>query len=112
VLAAAFGGVAAGPDALPKAELVVNATSAGLDGRSSPLPPKARFNRGALAYDLVYKPKLTPFLKKAKAAGARTAGGSGMLVLQAAEAWRIWFREPLPPAALKKGESAIISRLR
>ena len=111
-LAAAFGGRVADAAALAKADLVVNATSAGLDGKTSPLPPRAKLKKGALAYDLVYRPKVTPFLKKAKAAGARTAGGLGMLVLQAAEAWTIWFGEPLPAAVLKKGESAIISKLR
>ena len=109
-VAARFGAAVAAPAALAEAELVVNASSAGLDGRSSPLPARAKLKRGALAYDLVYRPAPTPFLRKAKASGCRTADGTGMLLAQAAETWAIWLRQPLPPAALRKAESAIIRR--
>ncbi len=43
-----------------------------------------------LAYDLVYNPEETHFLKLAKAQGAQTKNGLEMLQLQAERAWAIW----------------------
>ena len=47
------------------------------------------FAPGALAYDMVYG-RDTPFLAAARAAGAATADGLGMLVEQAAESFLFW----------------------
>lgn len=69
-------------------DLLINATSAGLDGAMPPLPDGI-FAPGALAYDMVYG-KQTPFLAFARAKGARSADGLGMLVEQAAESFFIW----------------------
>ena len=69
-------------------DLVINATSAGLSGEM-PALPTGIFATGAFAYDMVYG-KFTPFMKFAAAQGARVAGGLGMLVEQAAEAFFIW----------------------
>jgi len=68
--------------------LVINATSAGLVDAAPPLPASA-FGRAALAYDMVYG-RDTPFLAAARAAGARTSDGLGMLVEQAAESFFVW----------------------
>lgn len=47
--------------------------------------------RGArLAYDLVYNPFETQFMREAQAAGCETMGGLGMLVAQAAEQFQLW----------------------
>jgi len=44
-----------------------------------------------LVYDMVYAAQPTDFLKRALALGARqTSDGLGMLVAQAAEAYRLW----------------------
>jgi len=69
-------------------DLVINATSAGLTGDLPPLP-QGLFRRGALAYDMVYG-RDTAFLAMARAAGAQTSDGLGMLVEQAAESFQIW----------------------
>lgn len=69
-------------------DLVINATSAGLEDSMPPLPD-GLFASDALAYDMVYG-KMTPFLRFARARGARTADGTGMLVEQAAESFHIW----------------------
>ena len=53
------------------------------------------FKKGALAYDLVYRPARTPFLKAAENSGAQTLGGMAMLAAQAAATWKIWFGETL-----------------
>lgn len=45
----------------------------------------------ALAFDLIYTPKETLFLKKTKSMGIRGVGGLGMLVDQAIATWELWF---------------------
>ena len=71
-------------------DVVINATSASLDG-AAPAEPARVFAPGALGYDMVYGKGLTPFLALAQAAGcARVADGVGMLVEQAAEAFAWW----------------------
>ncbi len=90
-LAARFTGTrACGYEALrgESFDLVVNATSAGLEDAMPPLP-RGVFARGALAYDMVYG-RVTPFLRAARAAGAAVSDGLGMLVEQAAESFFLW----------------------
>ena len=48
------------------------------------------FTEKHIAYDLIYNPAETVFLKKAKKRGAQTKNGLEMLILQAEKAWRIW----------------------
>lgn len=43
-----------------------------------------------LAYDLIYNPVETLFLKNAKAQGATIKNGEEMLIIQAEESWKIW----------------------
>jgi shikimate dehydrogenase len=69
-------------------DVLINATSAGLDNEMPPLPDEI-FADGALAYDMVYG-KTTPFLAFARNHGAQTADGTGMLVEQAAESFFLW----------------------
>lgn len=69
-------------------DIVVNATSAGLQGAAPPLPAGV-LGPGVLAYEMVYG-RDTPFLAAARAAGARACDGLGMLVEQAAESFFLW----------------------
>lgn len=72
------------------AELYVNATSLGMRSSSAPpLPPGAR--SGAVAFDVVYVPEDTAFLRAARKRGLRAVGGLDMLVWQAIATWEIWF---------------------
>jgi len=71
-------------------DLIVNATSAGVLGRSLDLPFAIVGNR-ALCYDLSYGKAATDFLAWARTAGARYAfDGLGMLVETAADAFELW----------------------
>ena len=79
-------------------DLVINATSASLAGAALPLPA-GLFAPGSLAYDMMYGKGDTPFIAQARVQGAgRLADGLGMLVEQAAEAFRVW-RGVLPETA-------------
>ncbi len=72
-------------------DIVINATSSGLQ-QQSPLEQPLLFNsEHSLAYDMVYGPEPTAFLQECAQAGATVcADGWGMLVGQAAESFFIW----------------------
>jgi len=71
-------------------DLVLNATSASLEGEVPPLPDRL-LGEGAWCYDLMYAATPTPFLRWASNHGAfRVEDGLGMLVEQAAEAFFLW----------------------
>lgn len=76
-------------------DLVVNGTSASLQGELPPLPA-GLFAPAALAYDMMYGAEPTVFLRWAASQGAQVRDGLGMLVEQAAEAFRLW-RGVMPP---------------
>ena len=83
---------AGGFDALPGRafDLVINGTSASLQGELPPLP-RGLFKDAALAYDMMYGGEGTPFLHWAAEHGAgKCADGLGMLVEQAAESFYVW----------------------
>jgi shikimate dehydrogenase len=71
-------------------DLVVNATSAGLQGEQPPFP-ESIVGPSTRCYDLAYARGDTPFVAWARNAGVEHAEqGLGMLVEQAAEAFFIW----------------------
>jgi shikimate dehydrogenase len=77
--------------------LVIQATSAGMKGADpgddvAEIVPWDRLANDVLAYDLVYNPKQTPFLRAARKRGLAFAGGLGMLVRQGAQALSLWLR--------------------
>ena len=70
--------------------LVINATSAGVHGKTPPYPERA-ITGNTICYDLSYGLNATPFSKWASAQGAaRSVMGWGMLVEQAAESFFLW----------------------
>jgi len=71
-------------------DLVVNATSASLAQQVPPLPA-ATIGTDSLCYDMYYAAGPTAFLRWAAENGCtRLADGTGMLVEQAAETFRLW----------------------
>jgi shikimate dehydrogenase len=73
-------------------KLIVNTTPVGMfpDTDSSPKIPYEFFTPEHLAYDLIYNPEQTEFLRKASEQGAITVNGLSMLHLQAEKSWEIW----------------------
>jgi shikimate dehydrogenase len=92
------------PNNKNKVDLVINATSLGLQPEDElPFEPEQFSLRQAHAvYDLIYRPAETPLLKAAKAAGCRTANGLGMLLHQGAKALEIWSDKPAPLAVMRQ----------
>ena len=60
-----------------------------------------------MVVDLVYEPRETPLLVAARARGARTIGGLGMLVHQAALQVEIWSGREAPIDAMRAAVSAL-----
>jgi shikimate dehydrogenase len=86
---------------ISQADLLVNTTPVGMypQGEMSPVAVGAidQISPGAIAYDLIYNPNPTQFLKDAQLRGARTIDGLEMLVQQGAAALKIWLdRESVP----------------
>lgn len=75
--------------------IVVNTTPLGTFPQVGTCPalPYDRLTAEHFAYDLVYNPAETTFLRKAADAGAGIANGLGMLYRQAEAAWKIWTGE-------------------
>lgn len=100
--------------ALLECAVVIQATSAGMKGADSgeELVQALHFSKETAYYDLVYNPEVTPFLRRARALGARAEGGLGMLVLQAAMAIEIWWGvRPLVASMRAAAEAELKGRM-
>jgi shikimate dehydrogenase len=95
-------------------DLVVNATPLGTRGaREAETAATAGQLRGArVAYDLVYNPAETRFMREARAAGcAVVIGGLPMLVAQAAAQFELWTGERAPLEVMRRAAERRLSRL-
>ena len=90
--------------------VVVNTTPSG--GRpDDPLPvPQAALRRGQTVMDIVYRPRRTPLLIAAKAAGARTVDGLQMLLHQGALALTLWTGRAAPSAVMRRALAVAAAR--
>jgi len=80
----------------PPMALVVNASSLGMAGQPPLDFDQSDLGPDCVAYDLVYAPLETEFLKAARLRGARTVDGLAMLIGQAAIAFERFFGD-FPP---------------
>jgi shikimate dehydrogenase len=69
-------------------DLIINATSAGVDSQVSPIQINTT-NKDLVCYDMMYGQK-TPFLQQAEKSNLTHFDGLGMLVQQAALSFEIW----------------------
>ncbi|PRR69933.1 shikimate dehydrogenase [Neomoorella humiferrea] len=82
---------------LEGADLVVNATSAGMAPMVGAVPlPAAWLNAGQWVYDLVYNPLETKLLREARQRGCHVVSGLGMLLYQGTAAFTLWTGKPAP----------------
>ena len=79
--------------AVRQATLVIHSTPLGMrhgpDEHAVPLPAEW-LGSTHVAFDLVYVPERTPFIRAAEAVGATAIGGLSMLVHQGAASFRLW----------------------
>lgn len=73
-------------------QIIINCTPLGTNPKTDEFPPipYQYFTKRHLAFDLIYNPEETEFLKKARQYGAITKNGYEMLIFQAEKAWKIW----------------------
>jgi len=87
---------------LADTDLIVNATPLGMNS-SDPAPVPARLLAPHhMVFDCVYGPSKTALLRAAEQAGARSANGISMLLLQGALSFSIWFDREPPNEAMRK----------
>ncbi|NEO72537.1 shikimate dehydrogenase [Moorena sp. SIO3H5] len=88
------------PELLAQANLLVNATPVGMYPKVEQSPvdqlAMARLPENAIAYDLIYTPNPTQFLRQAKEQGAIAIDGLEMLVQQGAAAFKMWLGQTPP----------------
>lgn len=93
------------PALLPATKLLVNTTPVGMYPHvdRSPIDELLieKLQSDAIAYDLIYTPNPTKFLKLAQQQGATAIDGLEMLVQQGAAALEIWLQQP-PPVAIMR----------
>ena len=78
-------------DALINADVLVNATTLGMNGFDDLKIDLSPLKETAVVTDAVYAPLETDLLKQAKRRHLKTADGLGMLLQQAAPAFEAWF---------------------
>jgi shikimate dehydrogenase len=73
-------------------QIIINCTPLGTwpNIEAFPILPYVFFTNKHIAFDLIYNPEETKFLKQAAANGAVTMNGFEMLRFQAEKSWKIW----------------------
>jgi shikimate dehydrogenase len=89
-------------------DLVVNATSVGLQEGDSLGLGADLFSPRLHVYDTIYRPAETELLRVAESAGAKVANGLSMLLHQGAKAFEIWTKRKAPLAVMRRALRAAI----
>ncbi len=88
---------------LKKAEILVNATSVGMNPDADVTPVTFDLLKPDLVvYDIVYNPVKTRLLREAETIGAKTINGVDMLVWQGAIAFEKWTDQKAPTELMKE----------
>ena len=82
--------------AVKRADLIVNASSAGMSGYPALDLSLKSARPTALIYDLIYTPEKTPLLEEAEKRGLETMGGLDMLIAQARPSFELFFGQAAP----------------
>ena len=75
---------------VPDFDMVINATSVGLNKKDELGLNFSKVEKNSLFYDVIYNPKNTNFLDNGKKLGHKTENGKMMFVYQASAAFEIW----------------------
>jgi 3-dehydroquinate dehydratase/shikimate dehydrogenase len=101
-LAKRIGGMYVAPRRLASAtyDILINATPAGMDGRSMPVPASAV--KGSLVADLVYSPLRTPLLAAAVERGIPIVTGLDVLLAQGVEQYALFTGREAPAESMRQ----------
>ena len=80
----------------PEADLLINATSLGMEGQPPLDIELSALRPGAAVFDMIYHPLETSLLADARQRGFRAVDGIDMLIWQASMAFTYFFGEPPP----------------
>ena len=75
---------------IPKFDIIINATSVGLNNEDKMNLDISRVGKNKFFYDVIYKPEETNFLEIGKKLGNKTQNGKLMFIYQALGAFKIW----------------------
>jgi shikimate dehydrogenase len=84
----------------PAADLLINASALGMEGRPPLAPDLSALPAHAIVFDMVYLPLETALLKAARALGLRSIDGLDMLICQASMAFALFFGRAPGPSEL------------
>ena len=84
-------------------DLIVNATSVGMKRTDPDLLPHHLLQPHHFAFDMIYSPLETRFLKSAEDRGARTTNGLAMLLWQGVFSFEWWFNRDAPVMRCVRG---------
>jgi shikimate dehydrogenase len=91
------------------ADIILNASSMGMDAKNTPPIERKWLRRDQWVFDIVYRPLQTKLLRDAISEGARTINGLEMLLGQGAESFAIWTGKEPPTRAMRR---ALAEKLR
>tara|TARA_B100001029_G_scaffold24148_1_gene16784 strand:- start:1639 stop:2430 length:792 start_codon:yes stop_codon:yes gene_type:complete len=77
---------------VPNFDMIINATSVGLNNNDEIKIDYSSLGSNKLFFDLIYNPRETIFLKKAKLSGNRAENGKMMFIYQAHQSFTIWHK--------------------
>ena len=84
-------------------DIIINGTQIGMgEDKSLPVASMCEVNSTHVLVDLIYHPLETEFLKQGKQTGALTINGLGMLVHQAAHAFKLMTKKEMPVTAIEE----------
>ena len=87
----------------PEFDMIINATSLGLNKEDNINLNFKNINKEKLFYDVIYNPKETNFLRTGKNLGCQVLNGKMMFIYQAFEAFKLWHKvKPQINEELKK----------
>ena len=90
--------------------LLVNTTTVGSDGYSSPANLN-RFDKLEAVADIIYRPSRTPLLLEAEKLGLPNLNGGGMLLYQGTAAFSFWTGRPAPEIIMRKALDEHLSKI-
>ena len=76
----------------PEFDIIINATSLGLNKKDDIGLNFKDMNKEKLFYDVIYNPKETNFLRTGKSLGCQVCNGKMMFIYQAFEAFKLWHK--------------------
>jgi len=83
-------------------DLLVNATPCGMKEDDPEIFNLNFLHKNLAVFDLIYNPQETHLIKQAKANGAKTANGLGMLLRQGIASFYLWTEREIPIEVMKK----------